>query len=186
MDGPVYADLLVRIGICKRPRKARERLTQLEKKKRLKCVGRVLMKKSGPPTHIYVARDSHYEPGNKLEHDVKVRVLCLLYWDFKPTMVSTGPERADARFVIGKHTYLIEFDNNTENETRLRERLSVYRQTPHNVLFIAEGDFRCTRILNLAKELQAPVFVGRFSTVVGDPFGKHFVGIDGQAWGITA
>lgn len=179
-EGPVWATFLVLIGLFKSPRKATARLTKLWRDKKLKR-DEVMLRDKGHPTYVYV---NGYEPGNKLVHDVFVRWICGLYWKLQPTMIDTGPERADARAEFGKSVYFWEFDRNTEGEPKLKARLETLRGANGVVLFVAEREERCNRIYSLAKEMKVPVYVARFADVVADPYGKVYAAQDGTFRGI--
>jgi hypothetical protein len=171
----VFADFLRRIGLFPTTKKAMERLTKLEKGKKLRFVGRVMLSDVGHPTHVFTNR----ETGNRLEHDTFVSLIAALYWKHHPTMTDTGPERADLRFSGNGVVFLAEYDNNTEGDEVLRKRLAAYRNCPHTALWIAAGDYRCQKIHGLAKELKIPVFVGRFQDVLATPYGRVYADITG-------
>jgi hypothetical protein len=173
----VFADFLRRIGLFKTRKKAMERLNKLEKGKKLKFAGHVMLNDVGHPTHVFTNR----ETGNRLTHDTFVSLIAARYWKLKPTMTDTGPERADLRFSSGQLLFLLEYDNDTEGDDVLRRRIAEYKHAKASVLWVAQGDSRCRKIHGLAKELKVPIYVGRFGDVLATPYGRVYLDSNGAA-----
>jgi hypothetical protein len=173
----VFAKFLVNIGLFPSKKevlptkKAMERLTKLERDKKLTFAGRVMLRDVGHPTHCFTNR----ETGNCLEHDAFVSLIASLYWAHHPTMTWTGKERADLRWSIGKEIYLAEYDNDHEGDAKLRSRIAEYKGTRDNVLWIATSNYRCQKLHRFIKELGIKAFVGRLADVLADPYGRVYV-----------
>ena len=87
--------------------------------------------------------------------------------------------RLDAELWSGGLTYGIEFDNDTEDDSKLRKRLATLRICPFPVLFVAETATRIMRIMGLAKGM-GNVFFAPLSTVLNDPYGMIFADTRGN------
>lgn len=179
--GPLWIDVLLRIGLFRTRQAAERRLRKLESAGRLRYAGRVSID-GHRRTHLWCNRKLWER---MLRHETDVMRVFFAHWPhaFALTGADVEPRwRADMELTIGDigtgRRYMVEIDEGTEPLHQVRSRLAGYEDCPHAVLFVAPSPSRAAEVLRLTRNPR--IYVSDIARCLAEPWAGHWMNCLGE------
>jgi hypothetical protein len=161
---------------------ATKRLTRLWQRKKIKRVALVHGVECGRPRYLYSKRPIKVDNG---EHEYGLsRILIAIG---KGGISFPFPDDAfspDAYLTIGKETYFLEYDRDTEKMSYIMKRYEKYRDAPCQVLWVCPTEARREQLRKAAEIVKHNTLFAVESEVRDDPTGRVWLGYSGKRYSV--
>ena len=181
--GPIWIDILVKLGFFTRRQTCQRRMQILEDDHRVRYAGRARTGVGTKKAHMWSLRRIAYQ---LLQHEVDVMRVFFSFWPhaYALTGQDVDPKfRADMELTIGSpetgRTFLVELDRDTERIEQIRGRLAHFDSCQKMILFIAPSQERIDEVKRLSGNLN--IYYSTLDRVVADGWGNHWTNRIGEA-----
>jgi hypothetical protein len=179
---PATARMLVEIGLFPTPKKARQRLARLARRRFVRLLGTISLS-AGRPEHVY-GRARWMMKGDTLRHEVLITRLCLR---INADEIRRGPGevdadiRPDAELLINGQRYFLEMDLGTMSYADIvRKRFAKYRPARDLVLWVCPTASRLEGLRRHAEVLREVALFTTLDQAYSHPHTAVWIDFDGE------
>ena len=153
--GPIWAQLTVKLGLFKTYTPAARRLRKLNRKRKLRFIGRVLVGYEGNPSIIYC--NQRVKEDTLETHEVPLSLMLSGYYPDAHVLRLYEVDkklRPDASMHLGEATYHWEYDTGSEHKSQVKGQLNAYKDCPDTILFVCKRRKRIDTIKTIAEPVK--------------------------------
>jgi hypothetical protein len=171
----------VKLGLFKTYTPAARRLRKLNRKRKLRFIGRVLVGYEGNPSIIYC--NQRVKEDTLETHEVPLSLMLSGYYPDAHVLRLYEVDkklRPDATMHLGEATYHWEYDTGSEHKSQVKGQLNAYKDCPDTILFVCKRRKRIDTIKTIAEPVKDTIYFSTFEDVVRDPYGPIWMDMEGQ------